>query len=95
QHYTYRDLSHQVETINRYSTLAAGEMHAAGRRASLIDLVLHPPAAFVRNYVLRRGLLDGRAGFVISVMSAYYVFLKFAKLWEIARRHEDAGEGRG
>ena len=95
QHYTYRDLSHQVETLNRYSTLAAGEMHAAGRRAGLIDLVLHPPAAFLRNYVLRRGLLDGRAGFVISIMSAYYVFLKFAKLWEIARRHEDAGEGSG
>ncbi len=41
---------------------------------------LHPPAAFLRNYVLRRGCLDGAVGFIISVMNAYYVFLKFAKL---------------
>jgi hypothetical protein len=56
-------------------------MRARGRRAGLFDLLVHPPAAFLRNYVLRRGFLDGTAGFVISAMNAYYVFLKFAKLW--------------
>ena len=91
QHYTYRDLSHQVETINRYSTLAASEMLAAGRRAGVLDLVFHPPAAFVRNFVLRRGFTDGMAGFIISAMGAYYVFLKYAKLWDATRRR-DAGE---
>jgi glycosyltransferase involved in cell wall biosynthesis len=93
QHFTYRDLSHHVDTLNRYSTLAAAEMQAAGRRAGFGDLVLHPPAAFVRNYVLRRGFTDGWAGFVISVMSAYYVFLKFAKLWDATRR-QAAGDER-
>jgi hypothetical protein len=57
-------------------------MFDAGRRAGVADLVLHPPAAFVRNYVLRRGFTDGMPGFIISSMNAYYVFLKFAKLWE-------------
>ena len=41
---------------------------------------MHPWAAFLRNYVLRRGCVDGVPGFIISVMNAYYVFLKFAKL---------------
>jgi glycosyltransferase involved in cell wall biosynthesis len=86
QHFTYRDLSHQVDTINRYSTLAAAEMQAAGRQAGFVDLVLHPPAAFARNYLVRLGFTDGLAGFVISAMSAYYVFLKFAKLWDATRR---------
>jgi glycosyltransferase involved in cell wall biosynthesis len=80
QHYAYRDISHHHLTMDRYTTLAAEEMRAAGRAASLLDLTLHPWAAFVRNYLLRRGFLDGAAGFVISVMNAYYVFLKFAKL---------------
>ena len=81
QHYAYRDLSHHFQTMDRYTTLAAEEMRLNGRRAGLFDLTIHPWAAFMRNYVLRRGCLDGTAGFVISVMNAYYVFLKFAKLW--------------
>ena len=40
------------------------------------------PAAFLRSYILRRGFMDGMAGFILSVMSAYSVFLKYAKLWE-------------
>jgi glycosyltransferase involved in cell wall biosynthesis len=80
QHYAYRDLSHHHSTMDRYTTLAAAEMFDDGRSAGLIDLALHPWAAFIRNYVLRRGCLDGVPGFIISVMNAYYVFLKLAKL---------------
>ena len=85
EHYTYRDLSHQLATIDRYTTLAARDMAEHGRRASRLRLLVHPPLAFLRNYVLRKGVRDGTAGFIISAMNAYYVFLKFAKLWE---RHE-------
>jgi glycosyltransferase involved in cell wall biosynthesis len=81
QHYAYRDLSHHYATMDRYTTLAAEEMQAKGRRAGFLDLALHPAAAFVRNYVFKRGMLDGLPGFIISVMNSYYVFLKFAKLW--------------
>jgi hypothetical protein len=47
---------------------------------------VHPPAAFLRNYVLRRGFMDGSAGLTISLVNAYAVFLKFAKLWELQHR---------
>jgi glycosyltransferase involved in cell wall biosynthesis len=79
-HFAYRDLSHHHATMDRYTTLAAIEMFDQGRKASLADLVIHPPAAFLRNYFLRRGCAAGTPGFIISVMNAYYVFLKFAKL---------------
>ncbi len=81
QHYAYRDLSHHFATMEKYTTLAAQEMQASGRHAGLFDLAIHPAAAFVRNYVFKRGFLDGVPGFIISSMNAYYVFLKFAKLW--------------
>jgi glycosyltransferase involved in cell wall biosynthesis len=90
QHFAYRDVSHHVQTMNRYTTLAADQMAAAGRRAGVGDLLLHPPAAFLRNYILRRGFADGSAGFIISAMNAFYVFLKFAKLW--ARHHAPPGQ---
>jgi glycosyltransferase involved in cell wall biosynthesis len=89
QHFAYRDISHHHATMDRYTTLAAEEMRARGRRAGIVDLVLHPPAAFLRNYILRRGILDGVPGLIVSSMNAYYVFLKFAKLW--ALRHAAGG----
>jgi hypothetical protein len=86
EHYSFRDLHDQLDRINTYTTLAARQMHESGRRAGLLDLLVHPPAAFLRNYVLRRGVVDGAAGFTISAMNAYSVFLKFAKLRELQRR---------
>jgi glycosyltransferase involved in cell wall biosynthesis len=85
QHYAYRDIGHHHEVMNRYTSLAARQMFEQGRRAGVMDLVVHPPAAFVRNYLLKRGFMDGLPGFVISAMNAHYVFLKFAKLWEMQR----------
>jgi glycosyltransferase involved in cell wall biosynthesis len=86
EHYSFRDLRDQLDRINHYTTLAARQMHETGRRATPFDLVLHPPAAFLRNYFLRRGVLDGAAGFTISAMNAFSVYLKFAKLWELQQK---------
>lgn len=81
QHYAYRDLAHHYETMQRYTSLAAIQMADEGRSSGLFSLLLHPPAAFLRNYVLKAGFLDGVPGLIISAMNAHYVFLKFAKLW--------------
>lgn len=85
QHYSYRDLSDHLARINHYSTLAARQMYESGRRAGAFDLLVHPPAAFLRNYILRRGIVDGTAGLTLSLVNSYAVFLKFAKLWELQR----------
>ena len=81
QHYAYRDIADHLETIDRYTTLAARQMDEAGRRAGPLQIAGHPPLAFLRNYIIRGGIRDGTAGFIISAMNSYYVFLKFAKLW--------------
>jgi glycosyltransferase involved in cell wall biosynthesis len=86
QHYPYRDVADHLETINRYSGYAARQMFEHGRRTRVVDLVVHPPLAFLRNYIARGGFREGATGFVISRMNAYYVFLKYAKLWELQRR---------
>ena len=85
QHFAYRDIADHLETIDRYTTLAARQMHDSGRRAGLLRIAGHPPLAFLRNYVARGGFRDGTVGFIVSAMNAYYVFLKFAKLWELER----------
>lgn len=83
QHFAYRDLAHHFQTMDRYTTLAAQQLFEEGRRAGFLDLMIHPPAAFFRNYILRGGFRDGVPGLIVSAMNARYVGLKFAKLWEL------------
>lgn len=90
QHFPYRDISHHLATIDRYTTLAAEDGHAAGRRVGAFELFFHPRFAFLRNYVLRRGFRDGTAGLTVSILNSYYVFLKQAKLWELQKSLVDS-----
>lgn len=68
------------QKLRHYARLSASEMRRRGRRGGVIAMALHPPAAFLRSYVLKRGFLDGAAGFRVSWLQAYYVYLKFAYL---------------
>jgi glycosyltransferase involved in cell wall biosynthesis len=88
QHFGYHGIAHHLDTINRYTTLAAEDMAAHGRRAGAAALLVHGPAAFLRNYLLRGGWREGTVGLVISLMNAYYVLLKHIKLWERQRERE-------
>jgi len=85
QHYPYKDLSEHLIRMDRYTTLAARQMFEKGKRATRLELLFHPPIAFARNYILKGGFRDGKAGLIISLVNSYYVMLKFAKLWELQR----------
>ena len=87
QHHAYRDIAHHLQTMDRYTTLAARQMFEDGRRARWVDILLTPRLTFFRNFILRGGFRDGMAGLVISAMNAYYVVLKFSKLWELQSSH--------
>jgi glycosyltransferase involved in cell wall biosynthesis len=86
EHYPYRDISHHLQTIDRYTTLSAQDGVAAGRRVSAWQTLFYPRFAFLRNYVLKGGFRDGSAGLIVSLLNSYYVFLKLAKLWELETR---------
>jgi glycosyltransferase involved in cell wall biosynthesis len=90
EHHSYRDISHHLEKMNAYAGLAARQLYEDGRTAGFRQLALSPWVAFASNYVVRGGYRDGSPGFVVSVFSGLYVFLKFAKLWEL----QHAGQAR-
>jgi len=83
QHYAYRDAAEHLETIDHYTTLAARQMFEQGRRASALDVALQPAFAFFRNFILKRGFLDGSVGLRISRMNTHYVRQKFMKLRDL------------
>ncbi len=85
-HYNYRDIADQIDTVNRYSRTAAEDMIKEGKRFRYSDLLLRPPIRFIKEYVFKRGFLDGLPGLVIAASTMYYVFAKYAKLWELEQR---------
>ena len=85
QHYTYRDIADQIDTINDYSDTASRDMFNAGKIFSCINLLFRPMFRFIKEYIFKRGYKDGMPGLVIIVSTMYYVFIKYAKLWELQK----------
>ncbi len=82
-HYTDPDIEHYYEKFNRYTSLAAEEMFKAGKTSALSDLIIRPLFLFFKMYILKKGFLDGKEGFMLAVFSSNYVFTKYAKLTEM------------
>jgi glycosyltransferase involved in cell wall biosynthesis len=84
-HESAEDLGRYLEKQNRYSSLAAAELHRQGRRAGFAELAFSPLVRFVKFYFLRLGCLDGLPGLVHISIGCINSFLKYAKLIELNR----------
>ncbi len=93
-HHPYRDLDDHLDTINRYTTAMARDLHSSGRRPRISDLAFRPAWRFARFYLFERGFLLGWRGFLMATLAAHYVALKYTKLW-LLWRDESRGPERG
>ncbi|MFQ6007400.1 MAG: glycosyltransferase family 2 protein [Candidatus Zixiibacteriota bacterium] len=85
-HYSYPNMEHYLEKSNRYTTLGAEAAWRNGKKSRWFDIVVRPPLAFIKHYVSKQGFRDGFEGFIISVMSAVAVFVKYAKLRQLMKK---------
>jgi glycosyltransferase involved in cell wall biosynthesis len=86
RHEPFSSLEQVLDKMNRYSTLGARQMAAAGRGTSLAKGVAHGLAAFVKTYLLQAGFLDGAEGFMLAVSNAEGAYYKYLKLRLLRRR---------
>lgn len=84
-HYTYSDISEYLTQLERFSGLAAKDHLARGKKTGMPRLLLSPPLVFLKNYFLKAGFKDGRAGFVVSCLSAISTFFKLLRAEELRR----------
>ena len=82
-HYSYYSVSEHLVQINSFSNIMARSYYKRGRRVYVSSIILHPLWRFIKDFLLRRGFLDGYYGFIVSVNSAHEVFLKYVKLRNI------------
>jgi glycosyltransferase involved in cell wall biosynthesis len=87
-HFTYRNIHEHMARINKFSDLAAQKLYAEQKKSRWYHLFFLPVFRFFRAYVWKRGFLDGFAGLVISVLTGYAVFARYAKLREIWKKGE-------
>ena len=83
EHFTYRNIADHIERINRFTSISSVELKKENSHWRLSDALLRPAARFFRCYFLKRGFMEGFAGFYVALTAAVYVFLKYAKLWEL------------
>ncbi len=81
-HRSFRSLSHHVDKVNFYSSAQAEDRFHKGRNPTLPELLLTPPLAFFKSYVLRREFMNGIDGIVVSYMFAFQRFIRLAKTRE-------------
>lgn len=81
----YRDLEEVIDKSNRYSTLSAEKLYRKGKRSSIVEAYVRGLWSFFRLYIIRGGILDGKAGFVIGIGNFSGTFYKYAKLAELGR----------
>ena len=71
-----------IQVYQKYINIEVGVLKEAGQKAYLWQIVFYPIAKFCKVYFLKRGFLDGRLGFVLACLVAYYSFLKRFKFYQ-------------
>ena len=93
-HYTVRSFDEHEANVERYTTLAAQQMFAEGKRQWKSAMWFAAPWSWFHNFLLRGGFMDGYRGALIARMAARSVRLKYAKLGKLlnakpGQSHED------
>ena len=87
-HESAESLENYLAKQNRYSTLAADEALACGKRATVMHLLLSPALRFMKFYFVRLGLLDGLPGLVHILVGCSASFAKYAKMLAFQRSRQ-------
>lgn len=90
-HFTHASYDEILDKTVRYAALSARDAYHRGVRASYLRMLTVAPLRFLRSYLLKGGLFDGIAGLQVCMMTAFYAYLKEARLWELHRAASPAG----
>ncbi|MBI3316200.1 MAG: glycosyltransferase family 2 protein, partial [Candidatus Omnitrophica bacterium] len=91
EHHPFQSIGQFVRRHNGYSSreaMAKREEEPGGlsEKEVLYNLTRKPLKRFFKFYVRKRGFLDGKHGFLFSVLFAWVHFLNWAKYWELTQR---------
>jgi len=84
-HHTMPTFEDALAKMNLYSSGRAADRARSGDRGGLGRALGHGAWAFLRGYLVRRGFLDGAAGFILAAYVAEGTYWRYLKMNELAR----------
>ncbi|NGX34892.1 MAG: putative glycosyltransferase EpsH [Candidatus Anoxychlamydiales bacterium] len=86
-HFSYRKIDDFLQKMSTYTSLFA-EQNKNKKKSSLSKAILHGFFAFFKSYILKKGFLAKKEGFIISIYNANVAFYKYLKLYEIKKKNK-------
>lgn len=83
-HTPYLEIDDLLHKMQHYTSLFASQNK--GEIGSVTEALLHSWFAFFKSYVLKRGFLGGKEGFIISMYNGHTAFYKYLKLAERSQK---------
>lgn len=77
KHYSYRTADDHRRKAVHYARLGAEHLIRANKNVSWFKQYLGPPFRFVRMYLLKLGILDGKAGLLLAYRESKMVALRY------------------
>ncbi len=87
-HFGEISIASKVARANSYSDGLVADKVAKGKHGNPLIMLFYPPLFFIRLYIFKRNFLNGWAGFIGAAVGAFYVFLKYAKLYEYKQQQK-------
>jgi hypothetical protein len=84
-HTSFETMDEVREKVERYALAAAKLLHERGRHGGPIIAAIKASTTFLRNYVIKRGFLDGHAGWVIARTAAGGKWRRYMLLAQLNR----------
>ena len=87
-HYAFKDYRDYAGRTVATSAHVAKQLFENRKPVSSFSPILHSLGGFLKRYVVKRGFLYGLDGLNVSVISAFYAYMKYAFLLEMYKKEQ-------
>jgi glycosyltransferase involved in cell wall biosynthesis len=85
-HYSYYTFEEHRSQIIKFADISAKALHQKGVRSGPGKIIYKPIARFLRTYIVKAGILDGKEGWTIARMTAWASYLRYTQLYKIQKQ---------
>lgn len=85
-HYSYYTAEQHYKQIEYFGDIAANELHRKDKKTNYAIIFAKTGFQFIKSFILKLGILDGKTGWLISKRSAYATYRKYVKLLNLQKQ---------
>lgn len=78
-HHSYQDVTHAIYKMNRYSSYSARIRLKEREKPSFVSIIFSAGWMFFRCFILQRGFMDGKEGYLLAIFNAEGAFYRGIK----------------